>query len=191
MFNNEAAIMFIPFGKENDFNSLGRHDMENFPFRLKEANKELYQRVDNGYGFVKVRTGSRNKGFIDYRNYSYLCEKSRKSIFKNALKVKCDYQFLKDGDSGGLIYFKDTENNWQPFAYGVCKIDEENDISFGTGKSYLCLKLYKVMKLLDFKDCNFFREPDVNNNKVSSDEGRSRLIVVVEIQNDLSRQFLY
>ncbi|XP_046859201.1 uncharacterized protein LOC124452658 isoform X2 [Xenia sp. Carnegie-2017] len=170
-FNDEADVMFIPVGNENDFYSLGGGDLENFPLRLKEANKELYQRVDNGYGFVKVRTNSGIKGFIDKRNYSHLCKKSRETIFKNAVKVKCDDQFLKDGDSGGLIYFKDDKNKWQPFAYGVCEIDEEDDdISFGEEKSYICFKLDKALKLLNFKDCEFFREPDDNNDEVSSDE---------------------
>ena len=119
-----------------------------------------------------------------------MCETSKKNIFKNAVKVRCDYQFLKWDDLGGLVYFKDNENKWQPFAYGVYELDEEDDdISYGEEKSYIFLKLDKALKLLHFKDCEFFREPDRNNDEFSSDEGKSRLIVVVEIQNGLSRRF--
>ncbi|XP_046851638.1 interferon-induced very large GTPase 1-like isoform X2 [Xenia sp. Carnegie-2017] len=183
VFNDETDFMSIPVGKKEDFQRLGGDDMENLALRLKEMNKELYERLRNGQGFVEVRTSNHTKGFISERSYSYFGKTSKEPIFKNAVKVKSDGSFLKEGDSGSLVYLKDRENVWQPFAYAVCEInddeddddhddddsddydddDDDDDDIIGCKRTYICLKLYKALEIFDLRDGKFFIEPKNSN----------------------------
>ncbi|XP_046858436.1 uncharacterized protein LOC124451889 isoform X4 [Xenia sp. Carnegie-2017] len=114
VFNGETDFMCIPVGKKKDFQRLCGDNMENLALRLKEMNKEVYERLRIGQGFVEVRTSNHTKGFISERSYLYFGKTSKKPIFKNAVKVKSNGSFLKKGDSGSLVYIKDRENVWQP-----------------------------------------------------------------------------
>ncbi|XP_046844746.1 uncharacterized protein LOC124438615 [Xenia sp. Carnegie-2017] len=153
-FNSEADIMSIPVGKKEDFKQLGGDDMENIVLNLKEINEELYKATKSNEGFVEVCTSNYTKGFIIERNYCYIDKTLKKLIYKNAVKVKSKSSFLQNGDSGRLVYFKDQQNVWQPFAYAVCEIDD--DESADSEKSNLCLKLDKALNLLDLNSCQYF-----------------------------------
>ncbi|XP_046845159.1 uncharacterized protein LOC124439006 isoform X1 [Xenia sp. Carnegie-2017] len=159
-FDSESDMMYIPIGKKEDFQHLGGDDMENFSLDLKETNKELYKTANSNKGFVEVRTSNHITGVISDRNFSCI-DGNLKPIFKNAVMVKSMDSFLQNGDSGSLVYFKDRENNWQPFAYAVCEIvddDDGDDDIETTEKHFLCLKLDKTLKMLDLKDCKFFKK---------------------------------
>ncbi|XP_046850909.1 uncharacterized protein LOC124444359 [Xenia sp. Carnegie-2017] len=188
VFNDETDSTFIQVGKKEDFERLGGDDMENLALRLKEMNKELYERLRNGQGFVEVRTSNHTKGFISERSYLYFGKTSKEPIFKNAVKVKSDGSFLKDGDSGSLVYLKDRENVWQPFAYAVGEInddeddydnddDESDDYDYdddddiiGCKRTYICLKLDKALEILDLRDGKFFIQPKNSNCGFPSDK---------------------
>ncbi|XP_046844986.1 uncharacterized protein LOC124438814 [Xenia sp. Carnegie-2017] len=163
-YNSEADIMCIPIGKKEDFQRLGGNEMKSLALNLKETNEELYETAKSKKGVVEVRTSNQITGYISERNFSFI-DKSSKFIFKNAVKIKSRNPFLQNGDSGSLVYFKDRVNVWRPFAYAVCKIDDDDngdddvyeyDNYEDAEKYYLCLKLDKALKMLDFKNSEYF-----------------------------------
>ncbi|XP_046845395.1 uncharacterized protein LOC124439211 isoform X2 [Xenia sp. Carnegie-2017] len=182
-FNSEADIMCIPVGNKDNFQRLGGDNMKNLALNFKEINEELYKTANSNKGLVNVRTSNHVTGFIIERNFSYI-DASSTTIFKNAVKVKSSASFLEKGDSGTLVYFKDRKDLWRPFAYGVCKIDDEDDDDGDDDDDcykydnngncedfkeyYLCLKLDKALKMLDLKDCEFFIEAENVNHSASS-----------------------
>ncbi|XP_046844743.1 uncharacterized protein LOC124438609 [Xenia sp. Carnegie-2017] len=182
-FNSEADIMRIPVGNKDNFQRLGGDNMKNLVLNFKEINEELYKTANSNKGLVNVRTSNHVTGFIIERNFSYI-DATSTTIFKNAVKVKSSASFLEKGDSGTLVYFKDGKDLWRPFAYGVCKIDDEDDDDGDDDDDsykydnngnyedfkeyYLCLKLDKALKMLDLKDCEFFIEAENVNHSASS-----------------------
>ena len=156
--------MCIPIGKKEDFQRLGGNEMKSLALNLKETNEELYKTAISKKGVVEVRTSNQITGYISERNFSFI-DKSSTFIFKNAVKIKSRNPFLQNGDSGSLVYFKDRVNVWRPFAYAVCKIDDGDDGDDDVykydnyedvEKYYLCLKLDKALKMLDFKNSEYF-----------------------------------
>ena len=176
-FNSEGDIMCIPVRNKDNFQRLGGDDMERLALNFKEINEELYKTANCNKGVVEVRTSNDINGYISERNFSYIDADST-TIFKNAVKVKSSAIFLEKCDSGTLVYFKDRKDVWQPFAYGVCNIDDDcydNDYGFDdydnyedSTNYYLCLKLDKALKMLDLKDCEFFIEAEGINHTASS-----------------------
>ncbi|XP_046857862.1 uncharacterized protein LOC124451283 [Xenia sp. Carnegie-2017] len=133
---------------------------KSFAFNLNRANGELYKRIEIREETVKVRINNHSMGFIIERCFSHLTkytnvdkeETEREVIFQNAVKMKSDSQFLKNSDSDRLVYFLDKQENWQPFAYVLCEIeddddgDEKEDNDFMKCKNrplktFICLKL--------------------------------------------------
>ncbi|XP_046858125.1 uncharacterized protein LOC124451511 [Xenia sp. Carnegie-2017] len=134
-FDEEVDIVRIFIGNKSHFHNLGGHDMERFVLNSIRENEKLYERIDDGDESVKVRTDYHNIGFISERCCSHLTKSSneieREIIFQDAVKVKSSCQFLKNGDSGVLVYFLKEQENWQPFSYGVCEIDDDDDVDDG------------------------------------------------------------
>ena len=153
-----------------------------FVFNSNQANGEIYKRIEIREETVKVRINNHIMGFIIERCFSHLTkytnvdkgETEREVIFQNAVKVKSDSQFLENGDSGGLVYFLDKQENWQPFAYVLCEIEddddgdekEDNDLMKCKNrplKTFICLKLDEALRAVELDDCGKF-----NNNSISS-----------------------
>ncbi|XP_046845341.1 uncharacterized protein LOC124439158 [Xenia sp. Carnegie-2017] len=178
-FSSESDMMYIKVGKKEDFKRFGGDDMKNLALNFKEINEELYKTANSNKGDVEVRTSNHVTGFISERNFSYIDENST-TIFKNAVIVKSSASFLEKNDSGTLVYFKDLKDVWWPFAYAVCKINDDDNGSEShkynnngncedSKEYYLCLKLDKALQLLDLKDCEFFIESeDVNHGTLSN-----------------------
>ena len=120
-FDSECDILSLKISKSTqvkckvadatsqDWKSIWDELLEKFEERNVEVNK------------IRIPAPSTN-GHIVSCNISYGKEQE---LFKNAIAVKgCTGPFLRDGDSGSLVFFNDKNNQKQVFAYGVCQVDE-------------------------------------------------------------------
>ena len=127
--------------------------------------QELHRRVVRKRGKVAVMvnkvgySSSVTHGYIDKINY---CLKYQEELlFKNAIVIRSDSgTFLRPGDSGALVFYVDSENKQQAFAYGVCEVIEDDcGVVFceedkpvatnGNESSFICLKLNKALGKLE------------------------------------------
>ncbi len=134
-----GEVSMCCFDSKSDFMSIRVPEEIEITCELEEINspdwqgiwKELHDRNIQRAGSanaVKVEKhgfppNPKHSGHIVESNYSYASE--RKLLFQDAIVIKGNSDtFLKEGDSGTLIYFLDENNEKQAFAYGVFEVDQ-------------------------------------------------------------------
>ncbi|XP_046849407.1 uncharacterized protein LOC124442934 [Xenia sp. Carnegie-2017] len=122
------------------------------PFVITETDwKKVKNQLKKRNAKVQKHFGGALGKIVDI-SYSHICRETRREIFSNVITIECDRPFLKDGDSGMLIYFynEDTEEHI-PLGYGVCEHKKDN------GKIvYLAFRLDVALKNLNLKKCLWY-----------------------------------
>ncbi|XP_046844149.1 uncharacterized protein LOC124438176 [Xenia sp. Carnegie-2017] len=80
-------------------------------------------------------------------------DNNKKKVFRDAVAVKSDNEFLRPGESSCLVYYYDENNKKIPFAYGVAAVTEKKNETY-----YVCMKLkdglqnLRLLENVSFKD---------------------------------------
>ncbi|XP_046849400.1 uncharacterized protein LOC124442933 [Xenia sp. Carnegie-2017] len=143
-FNENTDIMAI---EVDDKEMINRNHFKIMQPNWKTVEKQLRKRN------VKVQkyVGGAEGKILDI-SYSHICRETGCEIFSNVITIECDHPFLKDGDSGMLIYFynEDTEQHI-PLGYGVCEHKKDD------GKIvYIAFRLDVALKNLNLENCLWY-----------------------------------
>ncbi|XP_046849012.1 uncharacterized protein LOC124442557 [Xenia sp. Carnegie-2017] len=121
-------------------------------FTIEEPDwKELWERVADqlrkGGASVTKYDGGATGEILDI-TFTLTCPETDRFIFKNVIAIKCVRPFLKEGDSGVLIYFYDKVTESQiAFGYGVCAHERDDETI------YLVFGLNDALKHLNLEKC--------------------------------------
>ncbi|XP_046843775.1 probable serine/threonine-protein kinase ireA isoform X2 [Xenia sp. Carnegie-2017] len=153
--------MSITVGNKEEFQKLVGDELEDVNSNFHDVFSKIHERLCQEES-VKVRTATGTEGYLCDLMYSVFVEKH--VILRNVIKIKSDESILQDDDAGVLVYFLDEKNNWQPFAYGIAKITENNEETRET--YYVCLRLNIALKALGLQGGQFFK-PRNNGDTLS------------------------
>ncbi|XP_046849794.1 uncharacterized protein LOC124443338 [Xenia sp. Carnegie-2017] len=150
-----GAPCFRSFNENTDIMAIEVIDCKKItrtPFVITETDwKTVKNQLKKGNAKVQKRVGGALGKIFDI-SYSYLCKETGCDIFSNVITIECECPFLKDGDSGMLIYFynEDTEKHI-PLGYGVSEHKKDD------GKIvYLAFRLDVALKNLNLKKCRWY-----------------------------------
>ncbi|XP_046856527.1 uncharacterized protein LOC124449629 isoform X2 [Xenia sp. Carnegie-2017] len=127
----------------------------------QELHKRVNSRVTPKPKVMKFVGENDRSGEIFMTNFGYFDEETNIDI-KNAVLVKSKKHFLKNGESGVLVFFIDKNEKKQAFGYGVARWtfeedEEENPVPDPEYPYYyVCFKLQRALSNL-FGEGNFER----------------------------------
>ncbi len=122
---------------------------------------QLYESVVEKKNQVKVEKICLSSPFVRGKivETAFSYKENERVLFNDTTVVKGDSgSFLKDGDSGSLVYFLDEEDRKMAFAYGVMEADKL-DLADGTsikGPFAICLNLETALEKLNLKEAGCF-----------------------------------
>ncbi|XP_046849824.1 uncharacterized protein LOC124443376 isoform X2 [Xenia sp. Carnegie-2017] len=120
----ETNMDILSIEVNEDFNENCRRNRIHRP-SWNDVWRELNRRVHVENETVEVKKYEKYKiGKIC--DVSYSCnEPEKKVVYQDAVLVKSEEHFLKSGESGVLVYFRDEHGRRIPFGYGIARVYHE------------------------------------------------------------------